>query len=114
MARINRVDSAHDIGKICSIELVSKTYSVDSIGNRVPTDTLKSLFASIRSVYRTEFANAGQNGIKAAYIFTIWDYEYNGQDELVYNSEYYSIYRNYIRKDGRIELYTEKKVGACE
>lgn len=114
MARINRVDSAHDIGKSCSIDLISKVYTFDDIGNGVATNVSKTLFANIRSVYGTEFANAGQNGIKPAFIFTIWDYEYDGQEELKYNETYYSIYRNYMRRDGRIELYTEMKVGVGE
>lgn len=111
MARINRIDSSHDIGKPCKLSLITKTYAVDLIGSMTEVETSTELYGHIRSVYSTEFASAGENGIKPASIFTIWESEYNGAEELISNSERYSVYRTYVRRDGRIELYTEKKVG---
>ena len=37
--------------------------------------------------------------------------EYEGQMRVKYGNDIYSIYRSYVRDDGRIELYTEKRVG---
>lgn len=111
MARINRVDSSHDVGKSCKISLISYSYTTDSIGNQIKTETSRSLYATIRSVYGSEFARAGEQGLKSANIFTIWAHEYANEEELTYNSETYVVYRNYVRRDGRVELYTEKKVG---
>lgn len=111
MARINRIDSSHDVGRSCKIKLVSHSYTPDDIGNLIPSDTFKEVFGNVRSVYGTEFYATGENGIKASKIFTIWESEYGEQEELEYNSALFSIYRTYVRKDGRIELYTEKKVG---
>lgn len=114
MARINRIDSSHDLGEVCKLELVSHIYETDDIGNIISQDVVTELFGNIRSVYGTEFFESGQNGIKSAKIFTIWQSEYRNEEELLYDSEMYSIYRTYARKDGRIELYTEKKVGIIE
>lgn len=111
MARINRVDSSHDIGRSCKIDLISYTYTSDSIGELQPVETVRNIFANVRSVYGTEFARSGEQGIKAAKIFTIWENEYEDEEELLFGSERFSIYRTYVRADGRIELYTEKKVG---
>lgn len=113
MARINRIDSSHDIGKPCKLKLVSKTYSQDEIGNTTSVDVEKEIWANVRSVYSSEFANAGELGIKAALIFSLWENDYSGEELISYNSNNYSVYRTYVRSDGRIELYTEKKVG-CE
>lgn len=113
MARIGRIDSKHDIGKPCKIKLIVQSYVTDNIGNSVPTNTESVFWGNVRSAYSSEFANVGELGIKAALIFTIWSNEYDGQELLEYNSDNYHIYRTYERSDGRIELYTEKKVG-CE
>lgn len=113
MARLGKVDSKHDIGKVCKVKLISKTYTKDSIGNSVPTDIIEEIWGNVRSVSSSEFANSGEIGIKASLIFTIWENEYKDQELMEYNNQKYSIYRTYMRTDGRIELYVEKKVG-CE
>lgn len=113
MARIGRIDSKHDIGKACKVKLISKTYTKDSIGNSVPTNSYVEIWCNVRSVSSSEFANTGEIGIRAALIFSVWEKEYAGQELIEYNNDMYSVYRTYIRADGRIELYVEKKVG-CE
>lgn len=96
------------------INLVSKTYVVDAIGQRIATDVLKEIWCDFKSVSGQEFAQAGANGIKARFVFAIWEKEYNNETELIFDGVAYSIYRTYSRDDGRIELYTEKRVGVDE
>lgn len=93
------------------IKLISKTYTVDAIGNRQATTTYKEVFCDVKSVTSQEFANAGQIGIKPSDVFIIWAHEYEGNEEVLADGEIYSIYRTYKREDGRIELYTEKRIG---
>lgn len=53
--------------------------------------------------------------MKPEFRMTIWMTEYHDEEELVYNDKVYSIYRTYIRDDGRIELYiTERKGDEAE
>lgn len=92
------------------INLVKKTYTADSIGNLNATISKRTVFADIKSISGQEFANAGQNGIKPALVFVIWTNEYDNEEEIEYGIVY-SIYRRYVRDDGRIELYTEERVG---
>ena len=94
------------------IELINKSYSTDAIGQPLATETKTTVFGDIESVGAKEFADAGLLGLKPDIKVTIWANEYNLQDELEANGIRYSIYRTYLNKAGRYELYCEKKAGA--
>lgn len=91
------------------IRLVSKTYTVDAIGQRVPVEELKTVYADVASVTRSEFFTAGQNGLNPAYKITMFAYDYNGEDEVEYKGNRYSVYRTFFGRNDTIELYTERK-----
>ena len=93
------------------IYLLTIAYSIDSIGQRKETASEKCVFALVESVSMNEFFQAGEIGLKPDLKFTIWLTEYEGQENLRYKSDIYSIYRTYRRKDGRVELYAQKRVG---
>lgn len=93
------------------ISLITKTYSIDSIGQRVETQSTKDVFAMIEFVSQSEFYQAGQSGLKPDFKMTVRLMEYGGEESLKYKNVEYSIYRTYRRTDGRIELYVVKKVG---
>lgn len=93
------------------VQLVGVTYTADAIGQRVPTEVLKEVFAQVTSVSASEFFSGGQNGLRPDKRFTVFTYDYNGEETLIYNSRRYHIYRTYEREDESIELYCELKVG---
>lgn len=90
------------------ISLVTKTYTTDSIGQRVETRSTTDVFALVESASQSEFFNGGQNGLRPEYKFTVRLNEYGGQEALKYKSVEYTIYRTYRRDDGRIELHTQR------
>lgn len=96
---------------ITEIKLIKKTYSANAIGDQIATETKRTVFAELSSVSEREFFDAGQNGLKPDRKFTVKTCEYEHEDALEYNSQQYSIYRTYERGDGRVELYTERRVG---
>jgi len=96
------------------IILLTNTYTKDDIGQLIPTVEEKEIFALVSSASQSEFFNAGQNGFKADKVFDVLVTEYDGQTEVVYKEDTYSIYRTYEREDARIELYAEKRVGDGE
>lgn len=49
--------------------------------------------------------------MKPEFRFMIWQTEYDGEETLEYNDAVYSIYRTYLRDDGRVELYVTLKKG---
>ena len=93
------------------IKLISNAYTCDDIGQFVPTESEKSVFALVRSVSQSEFFNAGENGFKPDKVFDVLVTEYDGQVRVKCDDDIYSIYRSYINDNGRIELYAEKRVG---
>lgn len=94
-----------------TINLISETYTTDSIGRRIPVETSRMVFCSIGSITQSEFFEAGQSGISPEYRVTMNDTEYNGEKIAELNSVRYGIYRTFRRKNELIELYLERKVG---
>ena len=94
------------------IKLLTKTYTVDSIGQRIATVKEKPVFALVRSASQSEFFNAGEDGLKPDKAFDVLITEYDGQTDLIYGNQTYSVYRTYVNDStGRVELYCEKRVG---
>lgn len=90
--------------------LVSQTVVYDSIGQAVPTETLRKVFARVRSVSLNEWSQASQLGLSASYEAIVWDHEYHGEEFVEIEDRRYHVYRTYSTGD-RIELYLEEMVG---
>ena len=93
------------------ISLISTEYTQDDLGEWVETQTKADVFAIVSSVSMSEFYQAGLQGFKPDYRFTVWMTEYNDQELIEYKDKVYSVYRSYRRDDGRIELYVNEKKG---
>ena len=93
------------------ITLNTTYYTTDAIGQRIAVNVPKQAFCQVDSVSRSEWFEAGRNGIKPQYVFTIFRDEYDGELTLEYKGKAYSIYRTYERKDDKIELYAEARGG---
>ena len=97
--------------KSCLITLVSRDFTIDEIGRQIGTETLTNVYAQVSSVYGAEWHKAGQNGIKPQFQFTVFEYDYHGEEILIYEGVEYGIYRTYMTKNEKMELYVAKKVG---
>lgn len=64
------------------INLVKDSYQTDSIGQRVSTKTKRTVFCNLRSVTRSEWATAGQQGLNAALVATMFAWDYQGETEV--------------------------------
>lgn len=93
------------------ITLRKTEISVDDYGVPQNEVTETDVYARVESVSASEFFDAGQNGLKPEYRFTVSAWEYEDEEELSYNGRLYSIYRTYRRSLDLIELYAERKVG---
>lgn len=93
------------------ITLRKTEISVDDYGVPQNEVTEADVYARVESVSASEFFDAGQNGLKPEYRFTVSAWEYEDEEELSYNGRLYSIYRTYRRSLDLIELYAERKVG---
>lgn len=93
------------------ITLRKTEITVDEYGVPQNEVTETDVYARVESVSASEFFDAGQNGLKPEYRFTVSAWEYGDEEELSYNGRLYSIYRTYRSSLDLIELYAERKVG---
>lgn len=93
------------------IKLLTIEYTQDDLGEWTETRTEADVFARIESITMSEFYQAGMQGFKPEFKFTVWMNEYGGQNLLEYKDKTYTIYRTYRRDDGRIELYVTERKG---
>ena len=102
------------MNQAAKIALLQTTYTQDDVGEWVETTEAVNVFAYVSSVTMSEFYQAGIQGLKPEYRFLIWQTEYDGEETLKYNDVVYTVYRTYLRDDGRIELYTTLRKGEEE
>jgi len=102
------------MNQAAKIGLLKTTYTQDELGEWTETSEEVKVFAYVSSVTMSEFYQAGMQGMKPEYRFLIWQTEYDGEETLKYNDVVYTIYRTYLRDDGRIELYTTLRKGEEE
>lgn len=93
------------------IGLVSKDYSQNDIGKYTSVNTIKRVYCNVSSVSRAEWYEAGQQGLKPEYRITMFAYDYDGQEEVVFNGVHYSVYRTFLAANDEIELYVEAQGG---
>lgn len=94
------------------IKLVKTTYTMDMYGVRQPTTTEREVFCNAFSVSQTEFFQGGAQGLKPEWRFDMFFYDYEGEENVIYNGVNYVVYRTYRSNDDTIELYCQRKLGA--
>lgn len=94
------------------INLIAKTYTTDELGQKVPVESKRELYAKIDSVSQSEFFRAGEIGLKPALKATLSFYEdYNDEGLVEYAGKRYAIYRTFVTSSGQLELYLQKEAG---
>lgn len=93
------------------LTLISETYTKDSIGQQIPSETPRNVFCNITSVSGEEWLNVGVLGLKAEYRATMFRYDYQGEQIAELDGTRYGIYRTHEGRNETIELYLEKKAG---
>ena len=83
----------------------------DSRGAWHSTFTKRQVFCKVKSINRTEFFEAGRNGLNPAFLFLIFAGDYEGEESLEYNGKSYAIYRTYKTPSDYMELYAERQGG---
>jgi SPP1 family predicted phage head-tail adaptor len=93
------------------INLISITQQQDEYGQWVDTPTSKQVFCQVESVGQREFFEAGRNGLNPQFKFTLFGGDYNNEPLVEYQGNQYSVYRTYLTKSDKMELYVERKGG---
>ncbi len=92
--------------------LLSKTYTEDMIGQRIPAEGGRMIFVSEGAITRNEWFKAGQNGMNPEIMLTTPAINYAGETVAEYKGILYGIYRTYHKEDSdEMELYLRRKGG---
>ena len=102
------------VNKIADINLISRTFTKDKIGQQIETETSRSVVAELKSINRSEWVAARQNNYNPVVIASICEFDYNGEEIVEIDSERYVVYRTHPGKDDYIELSLRKKVGEAD
>lgn len=93
------------------ITLIGILREQDEYGRWKEVPTSKEVFCQVDSVTQREFYEAGRNGLNPSFKFTIFFGDYNEEPIVQYKGNQYSVYRTYLRRDDKLELYVERKGG---
>ena len=91
--------------------LVVDSYTQNEFGVMEKTTTRYKVFVNVASVTGQEWFEGGRNGLNPQYRFTMFLYDYEGEDVIEFEGVAYTIYRTYVRNQDEIELYVEKRKG---
>lgn len=94
----------------------SETGATDRFLQPITETTRTGVLAASVPVSRSEFYNAGQNGIRPDYEFIISPAEYHGETEVEITDErgetvHLHVYRTYERSADELEIYCEQSAG---
>ena len=93
------------------IELVTVTKTQDEYGIWRTSETTKKIFCQVDSVTQSEFFEAGRNGLNPEFRFTVFFGDYSNEPIIIYKGNRYAVYRTYLTRNDRLELYVERKGG---
>lgn len=94
------------------IKLVRATREKDANGvERKTGETVRTVFANVKSASGTEFHDGFRNGLNPQYVFTVFRYDYDNETVIEYDGARYGVYRNYRKGTDMIELHAERKGG---
>lgn len=94
------------------INLLKVTQTQDDYGQWVETVEKKQVFCQVESVRQSEFFEAGRNGLNPSYKFVVFFGDYDDEPFVEYKGQTYSVYRTYLTKTDKMELYVERKGGS--
>lgn len=94
------------------VTLISQTYEADDYGVQQASETERVVFCNVSSVSLAEWSEGGRNGLNPSLRFTLFFYDYNGEEICEYKGVRYYVYRTYHGLNDTIELYTERRQGS--
>ena len=92
------------------LTLIAQTFTEDALKQQIAQDTERKVFCEVSSIQASEFAQAGQEGLKAEWRVKVFRYDYQGERAAIWNGQRYEIYRTYLGKNEKIELYLARRV----
>ena len=94
------------------IKLISVTRTQDKYGQFVDTETSRQVYCQVGSITQSEFYEGGRNGLNPEYRFTVFFADYEDETIIEYKGKRYAVYRTYLARNDKLELYVERKGGS--
>ena len=91
------------------IKLISKRYEADALAQQITRETSREVFCRVMSISQTEFFAAGQAGLRAEHKVTMFHGDYEGEETVELEGVRYRVYRTFLAKHDRVELYLRKE-----
>lgn len=105
------------MNKVWDLDLIligNDDFTSDGIGNQVPVHSETVVMGYEDRLSRNEFYQAGQSGISLSKLFIIHPYEYEGQNQVKFNEQTYTIIRTYQRDYEELEIVCQVKLGETD
>jgi len=96
------------------ITLVKETQVRNDFGVYEPVTETRNVFCQVRSITRSEFFDAGRNGLNPEYEFDVFSGDYEGERTVVFRGQKYAVYRTYHGRTDVLELYVQREGGTNE
>lgn len=93
------------------IKLIGTTQTQDKYGVWRETPSFREVMCQVDSITRSEFFDAGRNGLNPEFKFTLFFGDYDDESMVEYKGKTYAVYRTYYRRTDKVELYVERKGG---
>ncbi len=93
------------------LTLVAFSSYKDDIGQIKTYETYTLVPCRVNSVTRSEWATGVQLGLNPDYQIMIFQGDYNGEKECIFEGYRYSIYRTFMGRNDNLELYLTRKLG---
>lgn len=94
------------------LQLVAESVEKDRYGVEALKKTPRTVYATVESVTRREFYDAGRNGLNPSFVFKVFFADYEGERECLYDGNRYAIYRSYrVPGSDYLELYVQREGG---
>ena len=94
------------------IYLISVEHNEDNkIGNWIPFEKKRKVYADISSIRQSEFYNAKIAGMKPEITLSIRSFEYKNEENILFKEKKYQVIRTYDKGNGIIELVCSKFEG---
>lgn len=89
------------------INLITETTTENDLGDIIPIEEKRQVFANKKSIRQSEFYQAMASGLKPELMFEVRYMDYAEENKLEYNGKTYVIIRTYTKNDETIELVCE-------
>lgn len=93
------------------ITLVKETQVKNDFGVYEPVSETRDVFCQVRSITRSEFFDAGRNGLNPEFEFDVFFGDYEGERTVIYKDQRYAVYRTYQARTDVLELYVQREGG---